>query len=63
MFPDRVDLSTELGFAIVGGIALAFATPGLVRRHVTGQLTSMVDGVRDVAGFCTSRLRQLTVRS
>jgi len=43
MFPSRssqrVDLSTELGFAVVEGMVLVCTAPGRFRRHVTGQVS------------------------
>jgi hypothetical protein len=64
MFPgrssDRVDLSTELGFAVVGGVAFACSTPGRVGRRVTERVSSMLDAAHDVTDCCGSRLRQLT---
>ncbi len=66
MFPsrgtERVDLSTELGFALVGGVALVCAAPGRVGRRVTDRVTGTVDTAHDVAEFCTSRVVSLTHR-
>jgi hypothetical protein len=53
--PEHVALSTELGFAVVEGIELIFATPGRVSKQVNGA----VDGVM---GFWTSRIATLLGR-
>ncbi len=66
MFPsrssDRADLSTELGFAVVGGIALAYTAPGRVVRHVTGKVTGVLDTAHDVAASCTNRVARAAGR-
>jgi hypothetical protein len=53
--PEHVALSTELGFAVVEGIELIFATPGRVSKQVNGA----VDGV---TGFWTGRIATLLGR-
>ena len=53
--PEHVALSTELGFAVVEGIELIFATPGRVSKQVNG-------AVGGVMGFWTSRIATLLGR-
>lgn len=55
---DRANLSTELGYAVVGGIALVYTAPGRVGRQVTG----VAGAVSSVAESWTSRLVGLAGR-
>ncbi len=58
----RVDLSTELGFAVVEGVARVFAAPSRVRSRVVGQATNVVDGVQGATSYCANRVVRLTGR-
>lgn len=66
MFPsrssDRADLSTELGFAVVGGIALVYTAPGRVVRHISGKVTGALETAHDVAESLTSRVARVAGR-
>lgn len=66
MFPsrssDRADLSTEIGFAVVGGIALAYTAPGRVVRHVTGKVTGALGSAQNVAESCTDHIARVAGR-
>lgn len=58
----RADLSTEFGFAVVGGVALVCTAPGRVRRHVSAQVTRVVDSALGVAGAWAAHIGGLASR-
>lgn len=64
MFPSsssqRVDLSTELGFAVVEGVVLVCTAPGRFRRHLTGQGSGATGGV---VQFAKSGVARVTGRT